>query len=564
MGVAIALDARTAYVELQRAAEQVRTLQSQVEVGDSDAAAATAAELPYHTGAARDALNGSHWTLLGKVPRLGVNVQAAQTVSVVVDDIATGALGDLMEAVQVVDPATLAPVDGRIDLEPIAQVSSQVVSADETVRAAKEGLDAIEPTRLTPQLQGPIADLAGEVDAIASLTATASRAVQLIPPMMGADGPRDYILLVQNNAEPRATGGIPGAVVHLRAVDGAIELVEQRPASSFGPFVEPVVEIDDVERAMFGTQLGRYMQDVTFTPDFPRSAEIAREMWLREVGGELDGVLSIDPVALQTMLAATGPVTLPTGQQLTSENAAQILLNQVYIDIEDPAAQDDFFALAAATIFGAVTDGAADPAAMVGLLDQAADQGRLLVWSANHAEQRLITGTTLSGDLAGSAGDSPLIGVFLNDRSAAKIGFYQQVVANVTSNTCMPDGTQRLVLAVEVSSAVPSDYTALPGYLTGGGHSVQMGNIRSDLLVYAPAGARISEARSSSAATTYTPRVHDGLQMGTHKFELAPGESITFEYDMELSAATAGAPTVRVTPGPADGRFAASTSACAE
>ncbi len=46
-------------------------------------------------------------------------------------------------------------------------------------------------------------------------TATAARAVRLLPPMLGADGPREYLLLVQNNAEQRATGGIPGSVVQL-------------------------------------------------------------------------------------------------------------------------------------------------------------------------------------------------------------------------------------------------------------------------------------------------------------------------------------------------------------
>ncbi|WP_345038876.1 DUF4012 domain-containing protein [Georgenia daeguensis] len=562
VGAALVLDVRTAHAELRMAADQVRTLQAQVEAGDREGAAATAMELPEHTAKARQATYGPHWTLLGKVPGLGVNVHAVQTVSAVVDDIAAGALSDLIEAVQVVDPSRMAPVEGRIALAPIVDVAPQVVRADETVQSARSTLEGVDSNALAEQLRGPVAELTGQVDAIASITATASRAVRLIPPMLGSEGPREYLLLVQNNAEPRATGGIPGAVVLLRADQGAIELVEQRPASSFGPFDEPVVEVTNVERAMFGTQLGRYMQDVTFTPDFPRSAEIAGEMWRREVGTDVDGVLSIDPVALQTLLQATGPVVLVNGQELTSENAAEILLNQVYLELETPSAQDKFFAMAAGTIFSSVMSGAADPASMVGLLDQVAEEGRLMMWSAHAREQALLAGTTLSGELRGSTRGAPVVGVYVNDRSAAKIGYYQDVRAEIEANTCRGDGSRVFTLVVTVSSSVPENYIELPAYLTGGGQTVPVGNIRSDVLVYAPTGGRILGARSSDEATSYTPRLHNGLSMGTHKLELLPQQSVTFEYDIETGPNQAGTPLVRMTPGPKDGQFLPLASPC--
>ena len=45
--------------------------------------------------------------------------------------------------------------------------------------------------------------------------------------MAGADGPRDYLLVFQNNAEIRATGGLPGSWARLHAEDGKLE---HRPA----------------------------------------------------------------------------------------------------------------------------------------------------------------------------------------------------------------------------------------------------------------------------------------------------------------------------------------------
>ncbi|WP_420898141.1 DUF4012 domain-containing protein [Cryobacterium suzukii] len=39
-----------------------------------------------------------------------------------------------------------------------------------------------------------------------------NRAATLLPAMLGATEPRNYILLFQNPAELRSTGGIPGAL----------------------------------------------------------------------------------------------------------------------------------------------------------------------------------------------------------------------------------------------------------------------------------------------------------------------------------------------------------------
>ena len=75
------------------------------------------------------------------------------------------------------------------------------------------------------------------------------------------------------------------------------------------------------------------------------------------MGGEVDGVLSIDPGALALVLGATGPVTLPTGQALTAGNAERLLLNTVYLQIADPRAQDAFFAATASSVFDAMLRG---------------------------------------------------------------------------------------------------------------------------------------------------------------------------------------------------------------
>lgn len=561
LAVVSLLNARTAYDELQAAIPKVNELEEQVLAGDVDAAAATAAELQERTGAARDALHGPHWTAWGKFPWLGPNVNAAQTITEVVDDLATGALAHLIDAVQVVDPANLAPQDGRIDLAPIQEVADQVVGAHAAIGRADNRLAAVDTEPLVDQLTDVIDDLTVRLTDLEALTATAAKAVQLLPPMLGADGPRHYLLLVQNNAEPRATGGITGAVVLLRADDGDVEIVEQRAGSQVGPFATPVLQLDDAELGLYGTQLARYMQNVTFTPDFPRSAELAREMWRLETDREVDGVLSIDPVALQSMLGATGPITLATGQELNDENTAQLLLNQVYLDIAEPAEQDVFFQFAAGEIFAEVMDGGADSAASIEALVEVADEGRLMMWSSHLTEQELLSGTVLSGELQGHDGDSPVVGIYVNDRSGSKMGYYQRVHAEVVATQCEPDGSQLLDVTVTISSEAPADAAELPPYLAGGTF-VDPGVIASSVVVYAPTGGVVLDATAVDGESRFVPQVHDGLTAVAYPTSLSPGESVTVAYQLSTGSGLAGDVLARVTPGPRNETFTSRVSQC--
>ncbi|WP_447925729.1 DUF4012 domain-containing protein [Georgenia muralis] len=555
-----AWDARTAYVALRASAKHVQSLENHVRYGNREAAAQTASSLRQSTATAREALDGPHWDLARQLPVVGDDVRTVQAVSAVVDDLAADALGPLMEAAELLDPERIAPVEGRIDLEPFQVALPKIRAADEAVSSAKLALQGIRAEGLIRQLGAPVAELTEQMDQVGEVTATATRAMQLIPPMMGAEGRREYVLLVQNNSEPRATGGLAGTYVLITAERGVLALAEQRSAASIGGFSEPVLDLTRAERGLYGTQLGRYPGNVTSTPDFPRTAQLVREVWRRETGNEVDGVLSIDPVGLGIFLGATGQVKLPTGHNLTAENAAPLLLNQVYVELVDPQAQDAFFASAAEAIFGAVLSRPIDPPAVIEALHMVTGQGRLMLWSAAPEEQALIKGTALSGELRGEVDDSPLVGIYVHDTSGAKIAYYQHVDAEVAGSELRPDGSQLLSVEVTISSHVPTAIASLPPLLTGGGIVVPAGTIRSEISVYAPAQGRIVTATSSDPDSRSRSHIHNGLMVGTTVVTLEPGESVDLEFTVESGAGQLGDPMARITPGPDVDQFVVRTS----
>lgn len=566
LGVLLAVEALAAQRHLTSAAERIPLLREQVVAGDASAARVTAAAFAEDTADARRAVHGPHWSVLAALPGIGPNVEAVQAVTASADDLADDALPGLMEAVGVIDPGRLAPRNGRVDLAPIQQAAPAVLAAHEAVATAADRIEAIDTDALVPQLRGPVEALDAKVAEVRELTGTAARAARLLPPMLGADGPRHYLLLTQNNSEPRALGGLPGAAIVVRADRGRISLVEHRAASSLGAFDRPVLPLGRAERALYGTQLGRYLLNVTGTPDFPRAAELARQMWRLRTGRTVDGVASVDPYALQLLLGATGPARVPEGVAggltLTGDNAARVLLNQVYLDLPDPAAQDAFFAAAARAVFEKVMSGRGDLRATTEALAEATGQGRVLLWSARRQEQRVLAGTALAGELRGDLDGSPVVGVFVHDRSGAKIAYYQRLTTRVTAEACRPDGVRRLHVRVTVGSEVPRHVRRLPDYLTGGGAVVPVGHIRSDILVYAPRGGVITGFGSSDGGPGMTTHFHDGLHVAARTVTVRPGGAVTLDLDLESAAGLTGPVRVRTTPGPRDGAFRAATSQC--
>ena len=543
----IGLDALHARADLKAAAGQVRVLQSQVAKGDKKAAAVTLTSLQRHAASARASTHGPQWTAGRALPWLGPNIAAVQTVSEVIDGLAKNAMPTLINATSLVDPQTLAPVKGRIDLAPLVKAAPGVEEADAQVQAGLGRLNAIDPGALIAPVSAPVADLQTRVGKLALTTATAARAVRLLPPMLGAKGPRDYLLLVQNNAEPRATGGIPGSVILLRADHGAVTVVKQRSGSSLN-LAAPALPVTAPEKALFGENLATDMRDVTFTPDFPRTGQLARAIWNAQVGGNVDGVLSVDPGTLAAMLGATGPVTVPNGPPLTSQNAVPLLLNTIYLKIADPAKQDAFFSATASAVFKAVLGGQGDPAQVVRALAQSAREGRLLVWSAHPQEQALLSGTVLSGDLVGVQGHSPVIGVFLNDGTAAKLGYYLHTDVVARTTACHPNGSQEMTIRVILKSTAPKNAAKLPRYITGGGIVVPAGDVRTNVLLYPPKGGMVDSVRVSSGEPGVFSQNHKGFAVVGNTVQLKPGGQATIAYDVITGKGQNGIPVLRVTP----------------
>lgn len=514
-----------AYSHLASAQEKAPAIAEQI--GDLSAASDAIDELAGHTGEARELTSDPIWQGAEGVPWIGPQLAAVADVADALDEVVTGTAKPIAAVADGFGVEAFIPVDGRIDTAVFAALAEPATGAADVATRAQAELADIDRAPLVAPLAGAVDDVDALVSQVASGTDALARASALLPTMLGSDGPRDHLLLVQNNAEWRSLGGIVGAATPLRADAGRIELGEQVAARDVEQYADSILDLGEYA-AIYQAKPGRFLQNVTQVPDFALTAELSREFMARE-GVDVSSVISIDPVALSYLLEATGPLQLPTGDELTSENAAQFLMNEVYLRYEDPDAQDAVFASAAAAVFQALTTGGVDPGALIGALGRAGTEHRLLLWSADEREQQILAETTLAGAPPRNDDDTARFGVYFNDGTGSKMDYYIAPDVQVGWSGCGTGSTPRtLDLEVTLTNDAPADArTSLPEYITGGGgNGVPAGITRTVGEVYLPEGFEVTTALISTGRG-FAGGMVDGRQVLAYTIDLEPGQSET-------------------------------------
>ena len=552
---------------LLRASSLVTALQTEATAGNVGAERVSLAALQREAAAAKSATSDPLWRAAAALPFVGRNPRAVATIATAADDLATTALPALVEASASVDLRQLAPRHAQIDLAALQHAAAPVTAADVATQRVTATIKAMSTAGLLPQVSSAVARVRVQLQSAAQTTATARRLMTLLPPMLGADGPRTYALLFMNNSELRADGGIPGAWAIVRADRGQVTIVSQGSANDVDAHLKGVAVPADVA-ALFTNRAGSYFQDVTLTPDFPEVAQLAASMLQQAYGVLLDGVFATDPIALADVLRATGPVPLATGGSLTATNAVSLLLSGVYRLVPDPKQQDAFFASAAKSVFDALSSGAGDPRAVVQSLADAADHGRLLAWSAHPTEEQQLDATPMAGLLPTTdAPDHPSIGVFLNAGTATKLSYYLREKVAVSNGGCLATGVGYRV-HIELSSAVPA-VTSLPQYVLGNGApGLPQGGIRTQVYVYAPTGGALTTATQDGITAKLGTGTESGRAVGVVTVDLTPGQTTSLDVGVVSGAlspaaqARGVAASVRVTPMAVPASVTSSAASC--
>lgn len=435
---------------------------------DDAASAAGRAEIRFEQAVAT--ADGPLGTLSAATPLFGDNVRAAQGIAeggVHLAGAATDLVGALASLPGGLDD--LAPSGGRLPIDTYAGLADAASAALEEALAAQEAIAGAPESFLLPQVRDASWEAAREAASLTRALEGAEGLLRGLPAFAGADGPRRYLVLAQNPAELRGSGGIWGVYATLTLRDGRPTLADAAPTQSLADVrIDDVMGISSDYRRNYDVFGGAASwQNMNMTPDFPSAARAALANYAAGQGQQLDGVIAADPTALEGMLRVTGPVPVPgTDVRIGADNVVAFTMNEAYALFPRQVDRKSILGAVAGDVIGRflALDGKGLP--RIRALATAVGGGHLLLFST---DERFEAGAVRAGaggaffdESAGAPGD--VAAVTVNNGSGNKVDFYgtMQVDYRVT---LAPEGAATSELVMTLHNGAPT--TGPPRYVLG-------------------------------------------------------------------------------------------------
>lgn len=536
------LSARSAYDALTASRAELLAGRDALAAGDFEAAEESFGAATAHASTAAEEVNGPLWSIAGAVPVLGATPEAVQAVATSLDE-ALSALAPAVGLLGGLDPDRLVAPDGTVDLVALADSSQPLESARVGVAAAAQTL-AAAPSRadgdlVVGRVDDAATELAGQLAELDNTLETAVEAAELVPPLLGADGPKRYFVAILNPNEARGTGGFMGTYLILRADAGKIS-VEQVGSNSGLPTV-PATPAELGEEFVYRYESGpRLVPNLNISPHHPNAGLLWLKSWETKTGEVLDGAVSADVVALGDVLTATGQeVALPDGGSLTGAELTDFAITGIYekfpTGAESPV-RKAYQEAVTSQAFDLVL-GSTDRSALATALGAALAERRIQLWSADPALQAKVLQAGIGGTLAVPEGHHVAFAVI--NSSGSKLDAFLERSLTYDVGRCPTPGTDRASsrLNVTLTSDIPEG-VELPAYIISLAEVGPDGPINSSLVqLYLPMGAEISSVSVDGETVDYLPFLEQARPAVLVQVELPPRDQRTLTVEFTEPAA---------------------------
>jgi hypothetical protein len=329
------------------------------------------------------------------------------------------------------------------------------------------------------------------------------------------DDPFRILVLLENGAELRATGGLMGALALLEIADGRLSIghfYPSAPRDPTGQFVSVDAPNDYMSR--YGGFLANttLWSNVNLSPDFPTVADVASRLFAGVTGIEPDLVVRIDLVALGYLLDAFPPIIVDGAPLVAHTLATDFLIDSYNRFSEDE--QDVYVASVVGQAFDQVVRGAsAEMTSLVMGARRATRERRIAFFMAETAANQLFARAGVDGAvLPGDPGD---VEVVVQNFAANKIDIFTatDIAVDVNLRGCFATG--------EVTITLENRMPAGTNFPTGGGIG---SNGQWWVSFYLPAGAEIIDLMVDGAPTGGTTDVELGRPVASLLVFAVPGE----------------------------------------
>ena len=344
--------------------------------------------------------------------------------------------------------------------------------------------------------------------------------------LAGADAPKRYMIAFQNSAEARGTGGILGAFAIVEMNKGAFTVIRTGSNAVLYSLKDVPVKVPAEFTKLYGKNPA-ILQNSNLSPHFPYGAEIWMGLWKKQFGEQLDGVIAVDPSALSYVLQATGPITLKSGEVITSENVVAETLQKAYKRYEtNNDARKQYLVDIMNAAAAKITSGQFSKVGMAKAIKRGLIENRILMYSRDKSAEAELASVRLGGYLTTTPNNE--FRAVIQNIDASKLDYYLQKTVTIESKSCK--NVQQTQVRVKLTNTLKTG-KGLPAYVltradNGKPAKLVTGQHRFKLFIYGPTDAKLvsvlRENRTNGLGGGSTER---GRPIYVADVDLAPGQS---------------------------------------
>lgn len=234
----------------------------------------------------------------------------------------------------------LAPLVSAAQTNPLADngpdsdlIAAINITRQEFDQAAAE-LETAE--KLLAEIDSPFlpAEVKEKIDTLNASVPKARRAIKGVVEqsdtylyLLGEQTDRQYLILFANNDEIRPTGGFIGTLGLINIDRGRVENIDIQsvydPDGQLKQFIAPPNPLLPIVDRW-------YLRDANWFADYEANARKMADLFEKEGGPTVDGVILMTPEVIERLLKVTGPISVP-GYDITvsSENFVAVTQNEV-------------------------------------------------------------------------------------------------------------------------------------------------------------------------------------------------------------------------------------------
>jgi hypothetical protein len=228
--------------------------------------------------------------------------------------------------------SALTPSLGDLELSSLSikqmpQILDALATARPALARAGTHLDAAAAAlaRIAGPLSPRLERWVSKASQLVQLAQYGIEGAQIAPGLLGQDGSRTYLVLVQNSDELRPTGGFISAVGRVEISHGQLISVTVQDSYAIDDFTKNYPNPPQPLLDYMGSEQW-VLRDTNWSPDFPTTALDAIHLYQISRPEQVDGVIGMNLKGIEMLIAGLEPLDVPgLSEPVTAANVSQIL-----------------------------------------------------------------------------------------------------------------------------------------------------------------------------------------------------------------------------------------------